>query len=75
MPASHPHPSELLLEYLTPLIIDKQIGVLPITAETAVTFERLFGRSAHFWLNLQASYDRYTAEQGNAILAEHADNL
>jgi addiction module HigA family antidote len=32
-------------------------GVTPVTEDTALRLERLFGASAEFWLNLQASHD------------------
>jgi len=32
-------------------------GKRRITADTAIRFERFFGTTAKFWLNLQASYD------------------
>lgn len=32
-------------------------GERAITADTALRFERLFGASAQFWMNLQSSYD------------------
>ena len=32
-------------------------GKRRITADTAIRFERFFGTSAKFWLNLQASFD------------------
>jgi addiction module HigA family antidote len=34
-------------------------GKRGVTAETALMLGKLFGTSARFWLNLQASYDLY----------------
>lgn len=34
-----------------------------ISADTALRFERAFGLSAHFWLNLQQQYDLVKASQ------------
>ena len=43
---------------LTPKTINEIVkGKAPVTAETAVLFERTLGRPAHFWTSLQANYD------------------
>jgi len=39
-------------------------GQTPITIDTALRLERLFGASAQFWLNLQNRYDLETAKRG-----------
>ena len=39
-------------------------GQTPITIDTALRLERLFGASAQFWLNLQNSYDLDMAQHG-----------
>ena len=36
-------------------------GVTPVTEDTALRLERLFGASAEFWLKLQADYDLVVA--------------
>lgn len=41
-------------------------GQTPITIDTALRLERLFGASAQFWLNLQNSYDLAMAQRGVA---------
>ena len=41
-------------------------GQTPITTDTALRLERLFGSSAQFWLNLQSSYDLEMAQRGLA---------
>lgn len=41
-------------------------GQTPITIDTALRLERLFGASAQFWLNLQNSYDLDIAQRGVA---------
>lgn len=41
-------------------------GQTPITIDTALRLERLFGASAQFWLNLQNSYDLDMAQRGPA---------
>lgn len=41
-------------------------GQTPITIDTALRLERLFGSSAQFWLNLQNSYDLGMAQSGAA---------
>lgn len=47
--------------------IEKLIrGQTPITIDTALRLQRLFGSSAQFWLNLQNSYDLEVAELGLA---------
>jgi addiction module HigA family antidote len=38
-------------------------GARPVTAELAPLFGRAFGQSPQYWLNLQAAYDRKTAER------------
>jgi len=38
-------------------------GQTPITIDTALRLERLFGASAQFWLNLQNRYDLETAKR------------
>ena len=40
-------------------------GKRRITADTAIRFERFFGTTAKFWLNLQASYDVEEALKAN----------
>ena len=37
-------------------------GRTPVTVDTALRLERLFGPSAQFWLNLQTRYDLETAK-------------
>lgn len=39
-------------------------GRTPVTVDTALRLERLFGASAQFWLNLQARYDLEMAKRG-----------
>lgn len=41
-------------------------GQTPVTVDTALRLERLFGASAQFWLNLQSSYDLEMAQRGLA---------
>ena len=42
---------------LTPKTINEIIqGKAPITAETALKLERVLGRPAHFWQNLESLY-------------------
>lgn len=41
-------------------------GQTPITIDTALRLERLFGSSAQFWLNLQNGYDLEMAQRGPA---------
>ncbi|MBF0182193.1 MAG: HigA family addiction module antidote protein [Magnetococcales bacterium] len=42
---------------LTPKTINEIIkGIAPITHETAIRFERILGRPAHFWNNLESQY-------------------
>lgn len=41
-------------------------GQTPITVDTALRLERLFGASAQFWLNLQTRYDLETAKRSGA---------
>ncbi len=38
-------------------------GQAPITIDTALRLERLFGSSAQFWLNLQNNYDLDMAQR------------
>lgn len=38
-------------------------GVTPVTEDTALRLERLFGSSAEFWLRLQADYDLVVARR------------
>jgi len=40
-------------------------GKRRITADTAIRFERFFGTTAKFWLNLQASFDLEEALKAN----------
>jgi addiction module HigA family antidote len=42
-------------------------GKAPITPTTALAFENVFGRPAHFWLNLQRCYDEAEARQRQAV--------
>ena len=42
-------------------------GRAPVTVDTALRLERLFGPSAQFWLNLQTRYDLETAKAAPAI--------
>ena len=37
-------------------------GRTPVTVDTALRLERLFGASAQFWMNLQTRYDLETAK-------------
>jgi antitoxin HigA-1 len=39
------------------------VGVTPVTEDTALRLERLFGASAEFWLKLQADYDLVVARR------------
>lgn len=41
-------------------------GLTPVTIDTALRLERLFGTSAQFWLNLQNRYDLEMAKRGLA---------
>jgi len=41
-------------------------GQAPVTVDTALRLERLFGATARFWLNLQNSYDLETAKRSPA---------
>jgi addiction module HigA family antidote len=38
-------------------------GQTPVTVDTALRLERLFGATAQFWLNLQTRYDLETAKR------------
>ena len=38
-------------------------GQTPVTVDTALRLERLFGASAQFWLNLQTRYDLEVAKR------------
>ena len=40
-------------------------GRTPVTVDTALRLERLFGPSAQFWLNLQTRYDLEMAKAGS----------
>ena len=42
-------------------------GRAPITVDTALRLERLFGPSAQFWLNLQTRYDLENAKAAPAV--------
>ena len=42
-------------------------GQTPVTVDTALRLERLFGASAQFWLNLQTRYDLETAKRAGAL--------
>lgn len=44
-------------------------GERVITADTALRFERLFGASAEFWMNLQVAHDLELARERDAIAA------
>lgn len=46
-------------------------GKTPITVRTALAFEKVLGRPAHFWLNLQRQYDE--AEARVALVAKSDD--
>lgn len=49
---------------LTPKTINEIIkGKNPVTHETAIKFERVFGVSASFWNSLQKNYQEYVAKQ------------
>ena len=49
---------------LTPKTISEICnGKAPITPQTALAFERVLQRPAHFWLNLQRQYDEAEARQ------------
>src|SRR5438445_3257757 len=49
---------------LTPKTISEICnGKAPITPTTALAFEKVFRRPAHFWLNLQRRYDEAQARQ------------
>jgi addiction module HigA family antidote len=54
-------------------------GKAPITPTTALAFENVFRRPAHFWLNLQRCYDEAEARQRQAVKslawAEWAQNF
>ncbi|MCI0464528.1 MAG: HigA family addiction module antitoxin [Gemmataceae bacterium] len=45
-------------------------GKAPITPTTALAFENVFGRPAHFWLNLQRCYDEAEARQRQAVKSQ-----
>jgi addiction module HigA family antidote len=38
-------------------------GERPVTAELALRFDKAFGQSAQFWINLQTAYDLKLAER------------
>ncbi len=38
-------------------------GQTPVTVDTALRLEKLFGATAQFWLNLQTRYDLETAKR------------
>src|SRR5436305_1877065 len=49
---------------LTPKTISEICnGKSPVTPPTALAFERVFQRPAHFWLNLQRNYDEAAARE------------
>ena len=49
---------------LTPKTISEICnGKAPITPPTALAFEKVFGRPAHFWLNLQRQFDEAAARR------------
>src|SRR5438552_15673092 len=49
---------------LTPKTISEICnGKAPITPHTALAFEKVFQRPAHFWLNLQRQFDEALARQ------------
>ena len=41
-------------------------GQTPVTVDTALRLEKLFGATAQFWLNLQTRYDLETAKRALA---------
>jgi addiction module HigA family antidote len=41
-------------------------GQTPVTVDTALRLEKLFGATAQFWLNLQIRYDLETAKRALA---------
>ena len=59
---------------LTPKTISEICnGKGPITPPTAIAFERVFQRPAHFWLNLQRQYDEAQARQTEFARVEEWD--
>ena len=48
-----------------PISMTTAAGV-PVSADTAMRLERVFGASAEFWLRLQASHDLEVARRGSA---------
>lgn len=55
---------------LTPKTISEICNAkAPITPPTALAFEKVFGRPAHLWLNLQRQYDEAQARQ--RVAAKH----
>ena len=50
-------------------------GKRRITADTAIRFERFFGTTAKFWLNLQASYDVEEALNSNGAQYDQIESL
>ncbi|WP_397420884.1 HigA family addiction module antitoxin [Phenylobacterium sp.] len=50
-------------------------GATPVTVDTALRLERLFGPSAQFWLNLQTRYDLEIAKAAPAAGIEAIEPL
>ena len=38
-------------------------GKAPVSSSTSIAFERVFGRPAHFWMNLQGRFDEAQARR------------
>jgi len=56
---------------LTPKTISEICGgKAPITTTTALAFEKVFHRPAHFWLNLQQRFDEFEARRKAAVKSE-----
>ena len=41
-------------------------GKAPVSSSTSIAFERVFGRPAHFWMNLQSRFDEALARRAEA---------
>ena len=63
------------LNFSRPRIEKLVRGRAPVTVDTALRLERLFGPSAQFWLNLQTRYDLETAKAVPAVGLEAIEPL
>src|SRR5690606_30547631 len=45
-------------------------GKAPISTQTSLALEKVFGRPAHFWINLQVKYDESLARQAEAARSQ-----